>query len=126
MANLLVKPGRKLAKYQLVVSLILTFLIAIIMYLNWGYSNAVSALVGGVISIIPNSVFAYKTFKYVGASSSKKVIESFYSGEKMKMVITVFLLALAFKFLVIIPIPFFLTFFLVMIISLLTPILFKL
>ena len=77
------------------------------MYLNWGYSNAVSALVGGVISIIPNSVFAYKTFKYAGASSSKKVIESFYSGEKMKMVITVFLLALAFKFLVIIPIPFF-------------------
>lgn len=119
-------PGRKLARQQLVVSLLITLSISIIMYFYWGFSYALSALVGGTISIIPNIVFAYKAFKYAGASSSKKVMESFYGGEKIKLGLTALLFALAFKFLVIIPVPFFITFFIAMIVSLLTPVLFKL
>ena len=124
--NQLVKPGRKLARQQLVVSLAITFSSAIIMYLCWGVSFAQSALAGGAISIIPNVFFAYKAFKYAGASSSKKVMESFYGGEKIKLGLTALLFALAFKFLVIMPLPFFITFFIVVIGSLLTPVLFKL
>lgn len=124
--NQLVKPGRKLACQQLAVSLTLTLSAAIVIYFIWGLSYALSALAGGFISIIPNVVFAYKAFKYAGASASKKVLESFYAGEKIKLVLTAFLFALAFKYLAIVSIPFFLTYFVVMVMSLLTPILFKL
>lgn len=63
---------------------------------------------------------------YAGARSSKLVMESFFVGEKIKLVLTVILLALAFKYLAIIPVPFFTTFCLVMATPLLTPFLFKL
>ena len=124
--NQLVKPGRKLARQQLVVSLLVTLSLSLVMYFYWGFSYAQSALAGGVICIIPNVVFAYKAFKYAGASSSEKVMDSFYSGEKLKLGLTAFLFALAFKFLVIVPVPLFVTYFVVVISSLLTSILFKL
>jgi ATP synthase protein I len=91
-----------------------------------GKSYGISALTGGIIAILPNVFFAYKAFKYAGARSSKLVMESFFLGEKIKMVLTVILLALAFKFLAIVPVPFFTTFCLVMVMPLLTPFLFKL
>lgn len=126
MIHLLLQPGKKLVRYQFFLSLITTIFISIIVFFNWGSSYAQSALCGGLISIIPNLVFAYKAFKYAGASSSKKVMESFFTGEKLKLGLTALLFALAFKFLPIAPVPLFVTFFIVMMMSLLTPILFKL
>jgi len=124
--NLLLQPGKKLVRIQFLFSLITTILITVIVFFNWGLNAAQSALCGGFISIIPNFVFAYKAFKYAGASSSKKVMESFFMGEKLKLGLTALLFALVFKFLPIAPVPLFVTFFIVMTMSLLTPILFKL
>jgi ATP synthase protein I len=55
-------------------------------------------------------VFAYKAFRYAGARASKEVMQSFFSGVKLKLGLTALLLALALKFLVIIPLPFFWSF----------------
>jgi ATP synthase protein I len=116
------KPGKQLAKQQLIISLSITCLATIIIYLSWGLNYAISALIGGIIFIIPNVLFAYKAFKYAGARSSKKVVESFFSGVKIKLALVALLFAITFKFLVIIPLAFFGTYFLVMFITLLSPI----
>ncbi|REL29057.1 F0F1 ATP synthase assembly protein I [Thalassotalea euphylliae] len=94
-------------------------------YFNWGLSHALSALAGGCIGIIPNFVFALYAFRYAGASANRKVMDAFFRGAKIKLGLTAILFALAFKFLVIIPVPFFGAFCLAVFSSLLTPMFLK-
>ena len=119
--NELAKTGRIFALKQIILTTIIVLLCTVVTYFYWGLSSAQSVFTGGVVAIIPNIVFALKAFRYVGARSSKKVMESFYSGVKLKIVLTAFLFALAFKFLAILPIPFFASFCLVVVMPLLTP-----
>jgi len=124
--NTLTKPGRKIAYQQIAFSIVVVLVCALITYFCWGLAYAKSALAGGVIAIIPNGIFAYKAFKYAGAKSSKLVVNSFFSGVKLKMLVTAILLVFAFKLIVILPVAFFGTFCLVMSLPLLAPFLFKL
>jgi len=122
----LAKPGRKFAFKQIFFSLIFVCMSTLITYFVWGINSAKSSLIGGFVVIIPNVFFAFKAFRYAGARSSKKVLESFYSGEKMKILLMAILLALTFKIFPIEPIAFFTNFSLVLALPLLTPFLFKL
>lgn len=124
--NKLAQPGLKIARQQILLAIFVVLTCTIATYFILGLSYTTSVLSGGFIAIIPNVVFAYKAFKYAGATSSKKVVESFFSGVKIKMGLTAVLFALAFKFLVIVPLPFFSIYCLVMVLPLLTPFLFKL
>jgi ATP synthase protein I len=121
MNNRLTKEGRKLALSQILFTIFIVLLTTIIIFFIWGTPHAKSALVGGVVATVPNIVFAIKAFKYAGAQSSKKVVESFFGGVKLKMVLTALLFALAFKFLVLLPVPFFIMYCLVMVIPLISP-----
>ena len=121
MKNILTEPGRKFAFKQNLLTVLTVLSVTVVIFFIWGFAHAKSALVGGLVAIIPNLVFAYKAFKYAGARSSKKVVESFFSGVKLKMALTAFLFALAFKFLVLLPIPFFALFCLVVAMPLITP-----
>ncbi len=125
MNNILTEAGRNYAFKQNMLAVFSVLFVALITYFIWGFEHAKSAVVGGFVAIIPNLVFAYKAFKYAGARSSKKVVESFFSGVKLKMVLTAFLFALAFKFLVLLPIPFFSMFCFVMALPLVTPFVIK-
>lgn len=58
--------------------------------------TAYSALIGGLISAIPNSYFALHAFKYSGARNADRVVKSFIRGEFGKIIITVVLFALSF------------------------------
>lgn len=119
--NELTKVGKRFAFKQIIAMLVAVIVLAFVVYFNWGIEYAKSALAGGAVTIIPNIFFALKAFRYAGARSSEKVMESFYSGEKMKIVLTALLFALAFKFLAILPVPFFTSFCLVVAMPLLTP-----
>ena len=123
--NSLVKPGRKFAYQQIGLSIIVVIIFTLVTYFCWGLTHAKSVLNGGSIGVIPNFIFAYKAFRFAGAKSSKLVVESFFSGVKLKMVVTALLFSLAFKFLVILPLPFFGMFCLVMAMPLLTPFVLK-
>jgi len=125
MTNRLTVAGRKLAWQQNVLAISVVLFCSLLTYFIWGILHAHSVLAAGVVTIIPNIVFALKAFQYAGAKSSKLVVESFFSGVKLKMVLTALLFALAFKFLVLLPIPFFSMFCLVMALPLLTPLIFK-
>lgn len=121
MTNKLTLAGRNLAWQQNILAISVVLLCSLVTYFIWGLAHAQSTLAAGVVTIVPNIVFALKAFKYAGAKSSKLVIESFFSGVKLKMVLTALLFALAFKFLVLLPIPFFVMFCIVMIIPLIAP-----
>jgi len=123
--NSLVKPGRKFAYQQIGLTILVVFVFTLVTYFYWGLTHAKSVLTGGAIGVIPNFIFAYKAFRFAGAKSSKLVVESFFSGVKIKMVVTALLFSLAFKFLVIMPLPFFGMFCLVMAMPLLTPFILK-
>jgi len=124
--NNIAKPGRKFAFKQIALSLLIVILCTIIIYFYSGLLSAKSLLIGGLVVIIPNIYFALKAFRYAGARSSKKVLESFYGGEKMKILLTAILTALALKFFPVEPLVFFTSFSLVVVLPLLTPFLFKL
>ena len=120
-SNPLAKAGRKFAYQQIGISITIVLIFTLIIYFIWGVTTATSALTGGVIGVVPNIIFAYKAFKYAGAKSSKLVVESFFSGVKIKMIVTALLFAMVFKTLSILPLPFFGMFCLVMAMPLLTP-----
>ena len=124
-ANELAKPGLKLAFKQIFITTLMVIILTISIYFIWGVQSAKSAMIGGLIGIIPNIIFALKAFRYAGARSSRKVVDSFFSGVKIKMVLTAIFFSLAFKFLVIQPVPLFSMFCLVMVIPLLQPIINK-
>ena len=123
--NDLAKPGLKIAFKQILITFIIVISLTTSIYIIWDINSAKSALVGGFIGIIPNIIFALKAFRYAGARSAKKVVESFFSGVKFKMVLTALLFALAFKFLVLLPIPFFVMFCMVMFMPLISPLFLK-
>lgn len=123
--NELAKPGLKIAFKQILVTCIVVIVCTVTIFLIWNKTFAISALIGGFIGIIPNVIFAFKAFRYAGARSAEKVVESFFSGIKIKMVLTAILFSLVFKFLVIEPLPFFSMFCLVMAMPLLHPIIFN-
>ena len=58
-----------------------------------------SALLGGLISALPNSYFALHAFKYQGAQNADKVVKGFIRGELGKIVFTGMLFALSFTLL---------------------------
>lgn len=115
------KPGRNFAFKQIFLSFIIVVLSSIFSLIIWNDKISFSVFIGGTVAIIPQVVFAFKAFKYSGATASKKVVESFFSGVKIKMVLTAVLFALAFKFLIIAPVPFFIIFCIVMVLPLLQP-----
>lgn len=125
MRNKLTAVGRKFALQQIVFILgIVTFLTVLIYFIS-GWLAAKSVLTAGLIATLPNALFAYKAFKYAGAQASRKVVDSFFSGVKLKMALTALLLAIAFKFMVLSPLPFFLMFSFVLVLPAVTPSLFK-
>jgi len=119
--NKLTAAGKHLTKQQLLLTGIMTFFLSLITYFLWGLIEAKSALLGGLIAIIPHFIFGLSAFKYAGATKAQQVVDAFYKGEKIKLLITAILFALTFKFFTIVPLALFTVFCVVMITSLLTP-----
>ena len=69
---------------------------SVISLLFSGTTLALSVLLGGLISALPNSYFALHAFKYSGARNAEKIVRGFIRGELGKIVITVVLFALSF------------------------------
>jgi ATP synthase protein I len=123
--NKLTAAGNILFKQQFLFSALMTFFCIVITYFFWGYTFAKSSLLGGLVAIIPQFVFALNAFKYAGATKAQQIVDAFNKGEKLKLFLTAILFALTFKFFIIVPIAFFIVFCLVVIMSLLTPVLLK-
>lgn len=55
-----------------------------------------SALLGGLVSTLPNAYFARKAFQYRGARNTPHIVKAFYAGQSGKMVLTAIMFALVF------------------------------
>lgn len=89
------------------IQLALTVLIAIIFMFKGGIDAAFSAVLGGLVCLVPNAYFARKLFKHSGARAARQIVNGFYKGEAFKLMLTVALFAMVFKFLSINPLVFF-------------------
>lgn len=80
----------------IVAQLLATAFIATTSLLLSGTITAYSTLMGGLISALPNSYFAFEAFRYQGATKADLVVKSFIRGELGKIGITLLLFALSF------------------------------
>ncbi len=58
--------------------------------------TAYSVLLGGLISIAPNSYFARQVFRYRGAAAARHIARAFYQGETGKFLLTATAFAVVF------------------------------
>lgn len=56
-----------------------------------------SALLGGLIFLIPHGYFALKAFRYAGARSARQIMSSFYQGEAGKLILCAIFFMMVFK-----------------------------
>lgn len=101
------------ARRLIVVQLSITLLLCLIAVMFSSMEAAKSVLLGGLVCIIPNAYFAKKLFQHQGAQATKKIISNFYQGEALKIILSVALFALVFKFMRIMPLLFFVSYMLV-------------
>lgn len=103
--------NKQLRKYGLVrlwlVQLGAVFVFATICAIVYGANAAISALLGGVVCIVPNAYFAKRLFKYQGARSAKKIVNGFYKGEAIKIILSIALFTTVFIWVKVTPLVFF-------------------
>ena len=88
--------GAQLSKPPLLRVFALQFLILLMLsasLLVVDETTAMSAMIGGVISLAPNAYFACWAFRFSGARAASEVARSFYRGEAGKFFFTTVLFA---------------------------------
>ncbi|ETO92098.1 F0F1 ATP synthase subunit I [Legionella oakridgensis] len=84
-----------------------TVLIAVLAALVSGRMAALSAMMGGMSSALPNAYFARKLFRYQGARAARQIVNNLYKGEVLKIILSIILFALVFAFFKVVPFAFF-------------------
>lgn len=100
----------RLAGTQLATSV----LIALVFLLTSGTKEALSAILGGLVAVIPSILFARKLFRYQGARAARQIVKSFYIGEALKILSSVILFTLVFVLFKVAPLAFFFTYIMVL------------
>ena len=90
-ANIKSPPIYRVSIYQLVTTFFLAGLLLI-----GPKTYALSALLGGLVCVMPSAYFARFAFKYSGAKSALRIAHSMYLGEAGKFVLTIVLFAVIF------------------------------
>jgi ATP synthase protein I len=96
------------------VQLGITIFLATLFFLVYSTNAAKSAVLGGLVCIIPNIYFALKVFQHEGARAAKQIVDGFYKGEAFKIIISIFLFTTVFVFFRITPSAFFVTYIMVL------------
>lgn len=124
MVSTLARPGRNIAKRLVLLQagVVLATAIAMVFAINvdWG----ISALIGGGIFVVANAVFASCAFLFSGARAAKFIVASFFSGEVLKISLTVVLFALVYLYVEVELVPLKLTYLLALGVNILAPVLF--
>ncbi|KAA1174135.1 F0F1 ATP synthase subunit I [Marinobacter salinexigens] len=112
-----------IARWFVIESVVLVFVSLAFLVLR-GQVSGYSALVGGLIFLLPHGYFALKAFRYSGARSAKKIMSSFYQGEAGKLILCAILFTMVFKWIQPLDIAaLFLTFAIMLVTNWLTPLL---
>lgn len=93
----LAKPGVRIAKNIIIMQCLVTLFCGGVSLLLWDKNSAISAIYGGMVGVIPNAIFALYAFRYAGASQIHLVYKSFKLGSKLKLLLTIVLFFLIFR-----------------------------
>ena len=85
------------ARWLLCAQLLAGAILAAMVCLVWGLSEAKSVGVGVLVGFLPNAYFATRFGVRRPGRSAKEVVRSFYVGETTKLLMTAALFALAFQ-----------------------------
>lgn len=99
--------GMKSARRLLLIQLVVTMFIAVGALFIGNATAATSALIGGLVCVLPNAYFVRTLFMHNGARAARQIVNGFYKGEALKLILSIALFALVFKFLKINPLVFF-------------------
>lgn len=110
MANKLARQGQKMAFKVLFLQSVAVVLLSIGTFVVFDGITTLSFFFGGLMNIIPNSMFALLAFRFSGASQNELVVRSFSQGAKLKLIITVIIAIVAFYGLKLEPLPLFVGF----------------
>lgn len=111
--------------YRLIITqLAVSMLFSLICFCIFGIVGVVSALAGGLVNIVPNFYFARKVFSCRGAQASRKIVNNFYVGEAIKIILSIALFAVVFMFFTIKPVVFFAAYILTQMVIWFAPLLF--
>lgn len=74
-----------------------TFSLLVVGYALGGLTVSFSLFVGGIVCLLPALYLFSRAFRVLGASKSKKIVNSFYAGQAGKFVLTAILFAIVFQ-----------------------------
>ncbi|SFC49208.1 ATP synthase subunit I [Pseudoalteromonas denitrificans] len=125
MNNRLAQPLRTAAFKLIIFQASVALIAAAIIFMGWGSKAGLSAVAGGFVCVIANLVFAVYAFRYSGARQANQVYVSFKRGSGLKFLLTIFLFALIFKSVQVVPLAFFACYILIMFMQWFAPLFFK-
>jgi len=110
----LLKVKKNLAKqgiYKLLIAqALLVLIIAGIAIVTLSKSAALSAILGGIVAIVPSLLFALKLFRHSGARAAREIVRGFYIGEALKIASSIALFTIVFIYYKVEPLIFFVTY----------------
>lgn len=74
-------------------------LLAFIVLLLYGGTASASVFAGGLAYCLPNLLFVWRVFRYVGAHEMQKFMAAFFIGEMIKLIISAILFLIIVKYL---------------------------
>lgn len=118
-------PYRRAAFKGVLFQGVVAIIAAVIVLVSWGVDAGRATLFGGLTAVLPNFVFAVYAFRYMGASKAEQVYASLKRGKTLKFMLTVCMFVLAFKYLFLLPVPFFSAYLLIFATQWIAPIFFN-
>lgn len=97
-------------KLFFIVQLVFLTIGACLLDLTLGQKTAISWILGGLINVIPQAIFAEFLFHFQGAKKAKKIAKCFYWGETAKLISTIVMFGSVFKWFNIVPSALFISF----------------
>ena len=106
--NKLAKKGRRFAILCILLQLVLSILCAILCGIYFQNVEIFTSMtLGGLTCVVPSLYFANKFFKESGALAVNTTVNSFYTAEALKLILTGLLFWIVFKYLDVQPAPYF-------------------
>ncbi len=87
--------GKQLAGKIVATQFVVLLVASLVMITIFSLQSGLGVLSGGLSAVIPNALFAVIAFRHAGARANKKVVQSFFVGEGVKLILTAVLLVLA-------------------------------
>lgn len=103
----------------------IAILTAVIFSVCFGLHAGYSALIGGLVCVLANWIFVKKCFANKKVMDAKRILLSVYLGEIIKVLVSIVLFVLVFKFISIVVLPFFIGYILVQFMFWFSPLLFS-